>query len=129
RAVTAVLAEHEVGDLLEVNWTGEETSRTRYLGRGRGGPARPKKTELKVRYQVTAVRRKEEAIRQREARLGWRVQVTNLPRERLSLEGSVRAYRGGWGLERDFPLLKDRPVGVRPLQLRPGPPTPWVSHP
>jgi transposase len=118
RAVTAVLAEHEVGDLLEVNWTREETSRTRYLGRGRGGPARPKKTELKVRYQVTAVRRKEEAIRQREARLGWRVQVTNLPRERLSLEGSVRAYRGGWSLERDFHLLKDRPLGIRPLQVR-----------
>jgi transposase len=101
-----------------VPWTREETSRTRSLGRGRGGPARPTKTELKVRSQVTAVRRKEEAIRQREARLGWRVPVTNLPRERLSLEGSVLADRGGWSLERDFHRLKDRPLGMRPLHVR-----------
>ena len=40
RAVQAVLAEHEVEDLLEVAWTREETSRTRYVGRGRGGPGR-----------------------------------------------------------------------------------------
>ena len=118
RAVTAVLAEHEVGDLLEVAWTPEETSRTRYVGRGRGGPARPKKTERKVRYQITTVRRKEQAIQQREARMGWRVQVTNVPTERLSLVESVVAYRGGWSLERDFHVLKDRPLGIRPLYVR-----------
>lgn len=118
RAVTAVLAEHEVGDLLDVAWTREETSRTRYVGRGRGGPARPKKTELKIRYQITTVHRKEEAIRYREARLGWRVQVTNVPCEPLSLVEAVVAYRGGWTLERDFHVLKDRPLGIRPLYVR-----------
>jgi transposase len=118
RAVQAVRAEQEVVDLLEVAWTREETSRTRYLGRGRGGPARPKKTELKIRYQITAVRRKEEAIQQRETRLGWRVQVTNVPKEGLSLVGSVVAYRGGWSLERDFHLRKDRPLGIRPFVVR-----------
>jgi transposase len=118
RAVLAVLAEHEVGDLLAVAWTCEETSRTRYVGRGRGSPARPKKTELKIRYQITTVRRKEEAIQHREARMGWRVQVTNVPRERLSLVESVVAYRGGWTLERDFHVLKDRPLGIRPFLVR-----------
>ena len=118
RAVAAVLAEQEVGDLLEVAWTREEASRTRYVGRGRGGPKRLKKTELKIRYQITAVRRKGEAIKDREARLGWRVQVTNVPRERMSLVESVLAYRGGWAVERDFHLLKDRPLGVRPLYVR-----------
>jgi transposase len=118
RAVQAALAEHEIGDLLEVSWTREETSRTRYVGRGRGEPARPKKTELKIRYQITSVRRKEEVIQQREARLGWRVQVTNVPREQLSLVGAVVAYRGGWTLERDFHVLKDRPLGIRPLNVR-----------
>lgn len=118
RAVTAVLAEHEVGGLLEVAWTREETSRTRYVGRGRGGPARPKTTELKIRYQIASVRRKEEAIRHREARLGWRVQVTNVPRGGLALVDAVVAYRGGWTLERDFHVLKDRPLGIRPLLVR-----------
>jgi transposase len=101
-----------------VAWTREETSRTRYVGRGRGGPARPKKTELKIRYRITTVRRKEEAISQREARLGWRVQVTNAPKEGLSLVAAVVAYRGGWTLERDFHVLKDRPLGIRPLLVR-----------
>jgi transposase len=118
RAVTAVLAEHEVGDLLEVAWTRQETSRTRYVGRGRGGPARPKKTEWTIRYQITTVRRQEEEIQHREARMGWRVQVTNVARERLSLVESVVAYRGGWSLERDFHVLKDRPLGIRPLYVR-----------
>jgi transposase len=118
RAVAAVLAEHEVTGLLEVSWTREETSRTRYVGRGRGGPHRPKKTEWTIRYRITTIRRNEAAIQERLARLGWWIQVTNVPAERLSLEGSVVAYRGGWSLERDFHLLKDRPLGIGPLWVR-----------
>jgi transposase len=118
RAVAAVLAEHEVTGLLEVTWAREETSRTRYVGPGRGGPARPKKTEWTIRYQLTAVRRNEAVIQERLLRMGWRVQVTNVPQERLSLVDAVVAYRGGWSLERDFHLLKDRPLGIRPLYVR-----------
>jgi transposase len=118
RAVQAGLAEHEVEDRLEVARTREGTSRARYVGRGRGGPARPKKTELKIRYQITTVRRQPEAIGYRAARMGWRVQVTNVPKAGLSLEGAVVAYRGAWTLERDFHVRKDRPLGIRPLWVR-----------
>src|SRR5262249_40823265 len=111
----AVLAEHEVEDLLDVAWTCEETSRTRYVGRGRGGPARPKKTELKVRYQITTVQRKQEAIGYREARMGWRGQGTNMPKAGVSLQGAGVADRGGWGLGRDFHVLKGWPLGGRPF--------------
>src|SRR5262249_61517050 len=79
RAVQAVLAEHAVADLREVAWTREETRRTRSVGRGRGGPARPQKAELKIRYQITTVRRKAEAIGYREARMGWRGAGTEVP--------------------------------------------------
>ena len=47
--------------------------------------------------------------------MGWRAQVTNVPKAGLSLEESVVAYRGAWSLERDFHVLKDRPLGIRPL--------------
>ena len=30
----------------------------------------------------------------------------------------MRSYRGGWCLERDFHLLKDAPLGIRPLYVR-----------
>ena len=63
RAVAAVLAEHQVEGLLEVSWERQETSRTQYVGRGRGGPNRPKTTEWDIRYQITTVRRDEAAIR------------------------------------------------------------------
>ena len=66
RAVAAVLAEHEVKELLEVTWTREETSRTRYVGRGRGGPDRPKKTEPTIRYQITRC-----SATRRRSRSGW----------------------------------------------------------
>jgi transposase len=118
RAVAAVLAEHQVEGLLEVKFDSEETSQTKYVGRGRGGPNRPKKTNYSVRYQITSVRRIEEAIRQREERMGWQAQVTNIPAERLSLRDSVLTYRGGWCVERMFHLFKDQPLGIRPLFVR-----------
>jgi transposase len=118
RRVAAVLAEHDVTGLLEVEWEREETCQTRYVGRGRGGPNRTQKTVWTTRYQITTVRRNESAIAAHAARLGWRVQVTNAPKKRLPLVESVLAYRGGWSLERDFHLLKDRPLGIRPLYVR-----------
>jgi transposase len=118
RAVAAVLAEHEVVGLLEVSWERHETSRTKYIGRGRGGPNRPKATEWDVRYQISAVRRNEPAIGHRMERLGWQVQVTNGPAGRLSLAESLGAYRGGWCAERLFHLVKDEPLGIRPFYVR-----------
>ena len=117
RAVAAVWAEHQVEGLLEVKYESQETSRTQYVGAGRGSPHRPKKTEWSVRYQITTVRRREEAIQERVAHLGWQAQVTNLPAERLSLGESLLAYRGGWSVERMFHLLKDQPLGIRPLYV------------
>jgi transposase len=115
QAAAAVLTEHEVQGLLEVRWEREETSRTKYVGPGRGGPDRPKTTEWSVRYQITTARRDEAAIRERVAHLGWQAQVTNAPVARLSLGDSLPAYRGGWCLERAFHLLKDQPLGIRPF--------------
>jgi len=73
---------------------------------------------LKIRYQIATVRRKPEVIGHREARMGWRVQVTNMPKAGLSLQEAVAAYRGAWTLERNFHVLKDRPLGIHPLWVR-----------
>jgi transposase len=118
RAVAAVLAEHDVVGLLEVSWERQETSRTKYVGRGRGGPNRPKTTEWDIRYQITAVRRNEAAIRHRIERMGWQIQVINLPAERLSLGEALFTYRGGWSAERLFHLFKDQPLGIRPFYVQ-----------
>jgi transposase len=117
RAIAAVSAEHQVDGLLEVSFEREETSRTKYVGRGRGGPNRPKTTRWDIRYQITVVRRNEAAIRHRVARMGWQVQVTNVAAQRLSLADSLQTYRGGWCGERLFHLLKDEPLGIRPFYV------------
>jgi transposase len=117
QAVAAILTEHRAEGLLEVKFERQETSRTKYVGPGRGGPNRPKKTESSVRYQITLVGRLEEAIQHQVQRLGWQVQVINLPNERLSLADSLWAYRGGWCGERLFHLFKDQPLGIRPLYV------------
>ena len=117
-AVTAILERRDVTDLLRVTWERQEYHQTKYVGPGRGSAKRATRTEVQVRYHITAVHRESAAIEARGQRLGWRVQVTNAPKKRLSLIASVLSYRSGWCLERDFHLLKDRPLGIRPLYVK-----------
>jgi transposase len=73
---------------------------------------------VKVRYAITEVKRQEKVIDHTKAEQGWRVQVTNLPKERWGLRESVLLYNGGWSVERDFHLLKDQPLGIQPFYVR-----------
>lgn len=115
QAITAILEKRGVAELLQVTWQREESAVIRYQGPGRPGPNRPGYTETQVRYVITAVQRDEAALAERRRRLGWRLQATNAPTERLSLAQSVLHYRQGWCLERDFHLVKDLPLGLSPL--------------
>jgi transposase len=117
-AVTAILERCDVTDLLRVTWERQEHHQTKYVGPGRGSSRRATRTQVHVRYQITEVRREAAAIEARRQRLGWRVLVTNSPKKRLSLVASVLSYRSGWCLERDFHLLKDNPLGIRPLYVK-----------
>jgi transposase len=117
-AVAEVLGRFRVTDCLLVSWEREQQRRKCYEGPGRPGPGRAWHWEVAVRYQVTEVQRLEEVIAEAKYRHGWRVQVTNLLQERLSLQECVLMYNGGWSLERDFHVLKDVPLGIRPLYVR-----------
>ena len=117
-AVSAILERCDVTGLLTVSWQRQEYPDTKYVGPGRGSVKRATRTEMRVRYQITTVHREAAAIEARQKRLGWRVQVTNSPKKRLSLLASVLSYRSGWCLERDFHLLKDNPLGIRPLYVK-----------
>ena len=117
-AVTAILERCDVTGLLRVTWERQEHHQTKYVGPGRASAKRTTRTDVQVRYQITQVRRESSAIETRRQRLGWRVLVSNAPKERLSLVASVLSYRSGWCLERDFHLLKDNPLGIRPLYVK-----------
>lgn len=117
-AIQEVMERYRVEGLLHVVWQREEESVMRYVGRGRGGPNRQMRKDARVRYVITEVQRDENSIEKQRWYLGWRVQATNLPEQRMTLEQAVVHYHGGWSLERDFHLVKDRPLGISPLYVR-----------
>jgi transposase len=117
-AVNQVLEQYGVTGLLQVHWECEEKLVTRYIGPGRPGPNRSKRTERQVRYVITSVERDETAIARQKHRMGWQVRVTNLPVAKAGIAQCEEYYRRGWCLEHGFHLLKDKPLGIRPLYVR-----------
>ncbi len=93
-AIAALEQQYRVSELLAVTWQRAEASVTRDVGRGRGSATRPTRTEVTVRYVITDVRPQEEAITRQHERLGWRVQVTNRPRDQMTLPQAVLHDRG-----------------------------------
>jgi transposase len=117
-AAEAILKTHEVVGLLRYTFERQETHRTKYLGRGRGGPDRPQQAIVTVRYQMTAVVRQEEAILALQKTLGWRAYVTDAPATQLTLEQAVLTYRDEWLIERGFHRLKGVPLSLSPLFVK-----------
>lgn len=81
------------------------------------GAHRPARTEVTIRL-VISVTQDAAAIELAENNLGWRVYVTNAPRNELSFEQAVLAYRDEWLIERDFARLKGRSLSLAPLWLK-----------
>jgi transposase len=117
-AVNQVLEQYGVTGLLQVHWECEEQLVTRYVGPGRPGPNRPKRTERQIRYVIIKVERDETAITRQRRRMGWQVRVTSLPGAKTDIAQCEEYYRRGWCLEHGFHLLKDKPLGIRPLYVR-----------
>jgi transposase len=113
--VAEILEEQEVVGQLEVCFTRQEEIRTQHDGPGRPVIGAIGQQVVVVRYQVTAVQRNEAAIQAAKERMGWRVQVTNMPSTRADWMTCVLLYNQGWSVERDFHMVKDLPLGIQPL--------------
>jgi len=117
-AAAAIFKAYEVEGLLTYTFERQEKHQTKYIGRGRGNPDRPKQEIVTVRYQITAVTRQAEAIAGCQKTLGWRAYVSNAPAEQLSLEQAVLTYRDEWIIERGFHRLKGVPLSLDPLFVK-----------
>jgi transposase len=111
-AVHAILIHFRVDGLLRVhiNEKVQERSLRAYGGR-------LPTTRQDVTFTVTS-EREEQAIRQAEEQLGWRIYSTNHPIEQLTLEQAVEAYRDEYLVERNFARLKGRPLSLAPLYVQ-----------
>jgi transposase len=117
-AAEAILVKHRVVGLLSYISVRESEQAVKFVGRGRGGATRPQQVSERVRYQITAVERNEEAIAQLVSTLGWRAYATNAPQGRLSLERAVREYRHEYHIEHGFGRLKGAPLSIAPLFVK-----------
>ena len=118
KAAEEVMKAHDVQGLLSYTFERLEKRQTRYLGRGRGSPERPRQEIVTVRYQMTAIARQDDAIATLQKTFGWRAYVTNAPAEQLPLEQAVLTYRDEWLIERGFHRLKGVPLSLSPLFVK-----------
>lgn len=118
QAAAAILKDHEVEGLLDYRFERQEKRQTRYIGRGRGNPERPKREIVTVRYQITAVTRQANAIATLQETFGWRAYVTDAAAQQLTLEQAVLTYRDEWLIERGFHRLKGVPLSLNPLFVK-----------
>ena len=117
-AADKILAHYKVEDLLIYQTGKQEALHQTYQTRGRPARKAAGETERVIRYQVSAVERNEAAIIKAKHRHGWRAWVTNCPADQLPFAEAYLTYREGWLMERGFHLVKDKPVGIRPLHVR-----------
>lgn len=117
-AAEAVLAKYRVVGLLTYTSARESEQTVTFVGRGRGGANRPQQLSERVRYQITAVQRNEEAITNLVSTLGWRAYATNAPQKRLSLSQAVGEYRHEYHIEHGFGRLKGAPLSIAPLFVK-----------
>jgi len=112
QVVNEVVQRHQVEDFLWLRYEQHCTSRPLRAYRGRAA-------EIKAQRQATVeVRVDEEALASAVGRLGWRVYGTNQPREQLSLEQAVLAYRSEYLVERSLGRLKGRPLSLKPMYVQ-----------
>jgi transposase len=117
-AVEAVLSKHHVRGLLSYSYARESKQEIKLVGRGRAGANRQQQVIERVRYQISAVERNEEAITHLVSTLGWRAYVTNAPQERLCLADAVREYRHEYHIEHGFGRLKGAPLSLAPMFVK-----------
>ena len=110
-AVDAILARYRVQGLLQVRYKEQLWERPlRRYG------CRDAAVRLEWDLQVM-VSLDQEAMAAAARQLGWRVYVTTQPREQLSLQEAVLAYRNEYLVERAMGRLKGRPLSLTPMYL------------
>ena len=117
-AVEAVLSKHHVTGVLSYSYARESKQEIKLVGRGRAGANRQQQVIERVRYQISAVERNEEAITHLVSTLGWRAYASNAPQERLCLADAVREYRHEYHIEHGFGRLKGAPLSLAPMFVK-----------
>ena len=108
----AIMEKYEVFGLLQFQVT--EQVQERHLRKYKDRPA-----ETRIERQMLITTTKDEvAIQKAIRRLGWRVYGTNAPKDELTIEQAVLAYREEYLVEHCFGRLKGKPLSLTPMYLQ-----------
>jgi transposase len=117
--VLKILKEYKVENLLDYELT--ETVNTKVYqrteilrGKKRNGSYKIQRT----RHALLQVKKNLKVIEEMGQKNGWRIYVTNIPKDQMSLSQLVCYYREEWVIERQFHFLKDQPIGIQPLFVK-----------
>jgi transposase len=112
-----ILEKQGVSDFMSVQIDERISYRKCYLRRGRPGPTSAYERE-EIRTYRCGSQRNEEAIKAHIELMGWRIYVTNIAADRMSLTQSVDYYRDEWTVERGFHRFKRGSLPVSPVFIR-----------
>jgi transposase len=113
----AVLVKYKVQDYLQVSVQEHITYEERWQGAGRPGPNRSRQMVAACTLRLTATRQME-AIKQAERLAGWRLYVSNVAPQAMSLQQSIDYYRDEWQPERGFHRWKRGGLPALPIYLK-----------
>jgi transposase len=112
-----ILQTHNVKNYFHLEVNESITTKKKYIGRGRPGPKTPFEI-VELRNLKLLAHRDEELIDQFRKLAGWRIYVTNVAEDRMTLNQSTQYYRDEWLVERGFHRFKKGHIPVLPLFLR-----------
>jgi len=115
--VNKLLEKQGVSDFLRVQVDEQIRYRKRYLNRGRPTLTSAYKQE-EIRTYRCRCQRSEETIKAQMELMGWRIYITNIAANQMSLTQSVDYYRDEWTVERGFHRFKRGSLPVLPVFVR-----------
>jgi transposase len=123
-STTALLARAEdiikrckMTDIITVQVHETVTQEKHYIGPGRPGPNRPFELQEVCHLQVT-FEHDEATLAEVLTLAGWRIYVTNVSVETLSLDQAITYYRDEWLVERGYHRFKRGSLPALPLWVR-----------
>jgi transposase len=112
-----VLKKYSLSHVIDIQVKEIVNQQKHYLKRGRPTPDTPyemiETRQLKLSFSIN-----QERIKNEDFLAGWRIYVTNVPADRMTLEQSVQYYRGEWLVEHSFHRFKRGKLPILPLFLR-----------
>jgi transposase len=108
---------HKVDDAISLKIKKSITHKKKYKKQGRPGPDTPYEM-VKIRNLTLSIQHNDAVIDQYLSLAGWRIYVTNISADRMSLNQSTQYYRNEWLVERGFHRFKKGSLPALPLFLR-----------